>query len=61
MLKEGKGRISTYRVYWIFEDQSGDEYTQALSAQQAVDFVRLYSAPEGAEIVDVAKVVNNWK
>lgn len=61
MLTEGKGRVSTYRVYWVFEDERGDEYIQALSAQQAVDFVRQYSAPEGAEIVDVAKVVNNWK
>jgi hypothetical protein len=55
-------------VYWkfedphgILEDQSGDEYWQALDAQQAVDFCREYSAPDGAEILDVAKVVNNWK
>lgn len=61
MLKEGKEHVSTYRVYWVLENLSGDEYIQALNAQQAVDFIREYSAPEGAEIVDVAKVVNNWK
>ena len=61
MLTEGKARVSTYRVFWRFKDQSGEEYWQALNAQQAVDFTRQYSAPEGAEIVEVAKVVNNWK
>lgn len=52
-----------YRVYWMYNcyEQSGDEYIQALSAQQAVDFCREYYAPEGAEILDVAKVVYNWK
>ena len=54
-------RVSTYRVLWFFEGNHMDEYIQALNAQQAVDFVREYSAPEGAEIIEVAKVVNNWK
>ena len=53
----------TYRVYWMLNcyEQVGDEYIQALNAQQAVDFCREYYAPEGAEIINVAKVVYNWK
>lgn len=62
MLTEGKtGRVSTYLVTWFHEGNHGHDYMQALSAQQAADFVRKYSSPEGAEIVEVAKVVNNWK
>ena len=61
MLTEGKVRVSTYRVVWFFEGKHYDAYWQALNAQQAVDFTRQYSAPEGAEIIEVAKVVNNWK
>lgn len=59
MLTEGKGRVSMYRVYWVTEDQSGDEYVQATSAQQAVNFIR-NDDPE-IEVLEVAKVVNNWK
>lgn len=54
-------QVSTYRVVWFFEGNHDDAYWQALNAQQAVDFTRQYSAPEGAEIIEVAKVVNNWK
>ena len=61
MLKEGKGRVSSYRVVWIYDGNHDYTYWQALNAQQAVDFTRQYSAPEGAEIIEVSKVVNNWK
>lgn len=62
MSKEGKiKRVSTYRVSWVLEDQSGDEFVQALNAQAAVDFARLFLMPFGAEIVSVAKEVDNWK
>ena len=61
MLREGKPKVSTYRVVWFHEGNHEDTYWQALTAQQAVDFTRQYSAPEGAEIIEVAKVVNNWK
>lgn len=61
MLREGSGRVSTYRVTYRYDGNIGDDYIQALNAQQAVDFAREYFAPDGAEIIDVAKVVNNWK
>ena len=56
-------KLSVYRVYWMFNnyEQSGDEYIEAFTAQGAVDVCREVFAPEGAEILDVAKVVNNWK
>lgn len=55
-----KGRVSVYRVVYRYDGNIGDDYIQALSAQNAVDMVRLHMAPEGAEIIEVAKVVNNW-
>ena len=62
MLKEGKsGKVSNYLVEWNHDGEFQTTYIQALTAQQAVDFVRKYSAPDDAEIVEVAKVVNNWK
>lgn len=61
MLKEGKERVSTYIVYWEFEERSVYEYVRVSNSQQAVDFVRQYLAPKEAKIMIVAKVVNNWK
>ena len=52
-------RVSTYRVYYREGDETQDIYIQAISAQQAVDFARGDS--DDIEIIDVAKVVNNWK
>ena len=60
MLTEGKVRMSTFRVVGFYQGNHDDEYVEALTAQQAVDFVRRTS-PEGVEIVEVAKVVKNWK
>lgn len=60
-LKEGKARTPTYRVVYFHNGKHMDEYIFALTAQQAVDICREIFAPEGAEIVEVAKVVNNWK
>lgn len=59
--KEGKAKVSNYRVLWEHEGDFESDYWQALSAQQAVDFCREYSMPEGAEVIEVAKVVKNWK
>ncbi len=61
MLKEGKlGRVSTYRVYYRCHDENcEDVYIQALSAQQAVDFIR--GEDSDIQVLEVAKVVNNWK
>ena len=63
MLTEGKtGRApSTYIVTWV-DDTSDHKFTEVLTwnAQFAVDFARKYRLPEGAEIICVAKVVNNW-
>lgn len=65
MLSEGKMRVSTYNVTWRYEGNHGHSYYQksfeAMSAQQAVNFARQHNAPEGSKIVEVAKVVNNWK
>lgn len=61
MLKEGKERFSTYRVVWFHEGNHHEEYVMTASSQFAVDYVRNHAAPEGVEIVEVAKVVNNWK
>ena len=61
MLKTRKPRVYTYRVLYRHDENFYDEYIQALSAQNAVDMTRKHIAPEGAEIVEVAKVVNNWK
>lgn len=54
-------RVAMYRVVYRYDGNIGDDYIQALSAQNAVDMVREYMAPEGAEVVEVSKVVNNWK
>ena len=60
MLKEGKtGRVSNYRVYYERYDEWEDVYIQALSAQQAADCIR--GNDPDIKIIEVAKVVNNWK
>ena len=64
MLTEGKsGRVSTYRVYYRENNETNDVYIQALSAQQAADFIRgdISTQFSKIEIIEVAKVVNNWK
>ena len=58
---EGKARVSEYQVLWKHDGNIETDYWQALNAQQAVDFCRKHSMPEGAEVIQVAKVVNNWK
>lgn len=59
MLSEGKVRMSTFRVVYYLGCETHDDYLILQSAQQAVDHVRS-EYPE-AEVVEVAKVVNNWK
>ena len=55
--------MTLYRVYWRDPEycDSGDEYIEAASAQHAVDQCRQHCMPDGAEVVEVAKVVKNWK
>ena len=61
MLIEGKVRLFMYRVVWYHDNSHHNTYWYASSAQQAVDSVRKHFLLEGVEIVEVAKVVNNWK
>ena len=55
--------MTAFLVSWYdpSTDFSGLEHIFGYSAQHAVDLVRQHNAPEGAEVVEVAKVVNNWK
>ena len=59
MLKEKTGRVSNYRVYYEYHNEWEDVYIQALSAQQAADIIR--GDDPDIHIIEVAKVVNNWK
>lgn len=47
----------TYRVEYTYEGDRMHEYIQALSAQQAVDFLET----DGMEILEVLQVVTDWK
>lgn len=59
MLTEGKVKMFTYRVYFREGDEPQDIYLLAPSAQVAVDYVR--ADGDNIEVIEVAKVVNNWK
>lgn len=60
MLKEGKSRQRTeYIVCWKLFFGQHETRVFAHSAQEAADFIRL-NDPE-IKIIEVAKVVNNWK
>jgi hypothetical protein len=60
MLKEGRPRrVSIYRVYYEYNGDHEDVYIQALSAQQAVDIIR--GDDPDVHVLEVSKVVNNWK
>lgn len=52
-------KTSLYRVYYYLNNAGDDEYIDAYSAQDAVDRVRS-SHPE-ADVVEVSKVINNWR
>lgn len=54
-----KTKVSEYRVYYREGDERHDIYIQALSAQQAADIVRI--SADYIEVIEVAKVVKNWK
>ena len=60
-LSEGKERLSTYYVVWRQEEVTDSDYVQGTSAQEAVDNARVQFVPKGARIIEVLKVVNNWK
>lgn len=51
---------SMFRVVGYYQGNHDCEYVETKTAQQAVDFVRRTS-PDGVEIVEVAKLVKNWK
>ena len=59
MLTEGKARVSDYRVYYEYHDDREDVYIQALSAQQAANIIR--GDDPDIKIIEISKVVNNWK
>lgn len=61
MLTEGKPKLYTYRVEVTLAQHKGHSYVEASSAQQAVDVVRQRHTPELLKIIEVTKVVNNWK
>lgn len=65
-VKEVKtAKVSTYVVTGCHEGNHGRSYCrksfEATTAQEAVDFARQDSMYAGAKIVEVAKVVDNWK
>ena len=62
MLKEGKfRRVSTYRVWFYHLNTECHMDIKTNSAQEAVNTVRNEFGSAVKEIVEVAKVVNNWK
>lgn len=61
VVKEDFGEVGTYIVVVRGADgNTCQDYIQAISSQQAVDFLYGESRDE-FEILDVAKVVNDWK
>lgn len=59
MLKEGKERICTYIVMCDENGKLKNFDVLASSAQQAVNYIR--NEHRDIIIINVAKVVNNWK
>ena len=59
MLKEGKERIFSFIVWWLENDKRCTEYFYTSSAQNAVNLAR--NKNPNITVVEVAKVVNNWK
>ena len=53
-------RVKTYLVTWSNDEGWNTECLQALSPQQAVDFVTDF-IPAGAKITEVAEVKHNWR
>lgn len=55
-------KINVYRVVFYFDNANDDEYIYALSAQDAADEARRRHADlDGLEIVEISRVVNNWR
>lgn len=58
----GMVTLSAYRVVYFHDNAHHDDYTLAWTAQEAVDKIReRYSDLDGLEIVEVSRVVNNWR
>lgn len=54
--------LAMYRICWTDEDGNYfDDYAEATDAQHAVDRVRGWNDGAEIEIVEVAKVVKNYK
>lgn len=49
--------VGEYRVEYTYKGEREHNYIQALSAQQAVDFLKV----DGMEILEVCLVVTDWK
>lgn len=55
-------KINVYRVVFYFDNANDDEYIYALSAQDAADEARRrHTDLDGLEIVEISRVVNNWR
>ena len=59
MLTKGKERKSIFKVCYASNVKLYDELVKTTSAQSAVDFVR--KQHPDVKIVEVSKVVYNWK
>ncbi len=55
------GKKHTFRVVWYAEGGHDAAYIDASKAQEAVDIALSGYAPENAEIVEVARLVNGWR
>lgn len=56
------GTLSAYRVVYFHNNAHYDVYTYAWTAQEAVDKIReSHSDLDGLKIVEVSRVVNNWR
>lgn len=55
-----KSNAASYRVEYIINDDYDYCYALAHNAQEAVNIVR-HENPKITEIVEVAKLVNNWR
>lgn len=63
-MKKVGAELRMYRVYGYQGNAGIDEYCEAKSAQDAVDRVREWFADTDeppVEILEVARVVHNWK
>lgn len=61
MMSEGKERVSAYRVLYYYLNTECLWEVEAHSAQEAVNTLRNQLGNDVKEVIEVWKVVNNWK